>query len=128
MHHPSRTLLSVTLLCAMTPVGADELPAIVVTDSITINPNTAEPENINRSRATSADGGEFLHQIPGVSMSRFGGRGLEPIIRGQSQTRLNVLLDGAYVHGGCPKRMDPPASWAACKLTRKSLSSKGCSR
>jgi iron complex outermembrane receptor protein len=52
-------------------------------------------------------------------MSRFGGRGLEPIIRGQSQTQLNILLDGAYVHGGCPNRMDPPASWAALETYEK---------
>jgi iron complex outermembrane receptor protein len=38
---------------------------------------------------------------------------MDPVIRGQSQTRLNVLLDGAYVHGGCPNRMDPPTSYSA---------------
>ena len=94
-------------------VVADTLDSILVEDSIDINPNKAEPDSYNRSRATSSDGGEFLAQINGVSVSRFGGRGLEPVIRGQSQTRLNILLDGSYVHGGCPNRMDPPASWAA---------------
>ncbi|OZA73570.1 MAG: hypothetical protein B7X74_04145, partial [Thiotrichales bacterium 39-47-5] len=33
-------------------------------------------------------------------------------IRGQSQTQLNVILDDAYLHGGCPNRMDPPTSFA----------------
>ena len=42
-----------------------------------------------------------------------GGHGIDPIIRGQSQTRLNILLDGAYIHGGCPNRMDPPTAYSA---------------
>ncbi len=119
------TLLWVAACCATQITFADQLPAITVTESVTINPNTSAPDNINRSRATSADGGEFLRQIPGVSMSRFGGRGLEPIVRGQSQTRLNILLDNAYVHGGCPNRMDPPASWAALETYEKVTLLKG---
>ena len=91
----------------------DVLDRILVEDTVDLNPNTSEPDSYNRSRATSSDGGDFLKQINGISGSRFGGRGIEPIIRGQSQTRLNILLDGSYVHGGCPNRMDPPASWAA---------------
>lgn len=60
----------------------------------------------------SADGGDFLRSISGVSGTRMGGHGIDPIIRGQSQTRLNVLLDGAFVHGGCPNRMDPPTAYS----------------
>ena len=63
-------------------------------------------------RGIAADGGELLRSIPGVSGSRLGGKGIDPAIRGQSQNRLNILIDGAYVHGGCPNRMDPPASFA----------------
>ena len=100
-------------LAVTASVWADELDTIMVQDTLDINPNTSEPESYNRVSPTSSDGGDFLTQINGVSMSRFGGRGLEPIVRGQSQTRLNILLDGAYIHGGCPNRMDPPASWAA---------------
>ena len=105
-------VLSVSLVL-MTSVWAEELDSIIVQDTLEINPNAAEPESYNRVSPTSSDGGDFLTQINGVSMSRFGGRGIEPIVRGQSQTRLNILLDGAYIHGGCPNRMDPPASWAA---------------
>ena len=41
-----------------------------------------------------------------------GGHGTDPVIRGLGQTQINVLLDGAYVHGGCPNRMDPPTAYA----------------
>ncbi|WP_187298702.1 TonB-dependent receptor domain-containing protein [Marinobacter sp. F3R11] len=51
-----------------------------------------------------------LASDPSVSLSRMGGRGLEPIVRGQSQERVDVLLDGIRVEGACPNRMDPPTS------------------
>lgn len=106
-------LLSLSIAMILSPVYADELDTVTIKDSVQINPNVATPALYNRSTANNADGGAFLNQINGVSTSRFGGRGLEPVIRGQSQTRVNVLLDGAYIHGGCPNRMDPPSSWAA---------------
>ncbi len=43
---------------------------------------------------------------------RSGGHGIDPIIRGQRQNQLNILLDGAYVNGACPNRMDPPTSYS----------------
>ncbi|NMT63001.1 TonB-dependent receptor [Marinobacter sp. W62] len=39
-----------------------------------------------------------------------GGRGLDPVIRGQNEERVDVLLDGMRVEGACPSRMDPPTS------------------
>ena len=51
-----------------------------------------------------------LDESPSVSLSRLGGRGLDPVIRGQSQERVDVLLDGMRVEGACPNRMDPPTS------------------
>lgn len=58
------------------------------------------------------DGGDYLTSVTGVTGSRMGGHGIEPVIHGQQQTQLNVLNDGAYIHGGCPNRMDPPTSYA----------------
>ena len=64
------------------------------------------------SMAPGRETGDSLRDLLGVSGSRMGGHGIDPTIRGLSQTQLNVLLDGAYVHGGCPNRMDPPTSYA----------------
>jgi len=58
------------------------------------------------------DGADLLRGIAGVSVGRMGGHGLEPRIRGLAEGNLNVQVDGAYVHGGCPNRMDPPSSFA----------------
>jgi iron complex outermembrane recepter protein len=64
-------------------------------------------------RKPAVDMGARIAEEPGVDAIRMGGRGLDPVIRGQSQNRINVLLDGAYVFNGCPNRMDPPTSYAA---------------
>jgi len=58
------------------------------------------------------DGADLLRGVAGVSVGRMGGHGLEPRIRGLAAGNLNVQVDGAYVHGGCPNRMDPPTSFA----------------
>ena len=100
------------LLCLSTgPVDAENL--IVVEDTELPNPaiQTWLPEALEI--APAADGGELLRDIPGIAGRRLGGRGIDPIIRGQSQNRLNILLDGAYVFGGCPNRMDPPTTYSS---------------
>jgi iron complex outermembrane receptor protein len=66
----------------------------------------------NSDLRPARDTGDALRDLLGVSGSRMGGHGIDPAIRGLSQTQLNILLDGAYVHGGCPNRMDPPTSYA----------------
>ncbi|MDX1795761.1 MAG: TonB-dependent receptor, partial [Hydrogenovibrio sp.] len=60
----------------------------------------------------NSETGSVLRQINGVDASRMGGHGLDTVIRGQSQSQLNILLDGAKIEGGCPNRMDPPTSYA----------------
>lgn len=60
----------------------------------------------------TSDGGDYLSRLSGLSGSRMGGHGTDPIIRGQGQDRTTVLLDGTGIHGGCPNRMDPPTSYA----------------
>lgn len=118
---PSKpALLFCSLLALNATAAADGNTLTVDLKGVTVTgkrapttPNEARPLSPERRPALPTDGGDFLTQLNGVSGSRFGGRGIEPIIRGQSQTQLNVLLDGAYLHGGCPNRMDPPASYAA---------------
>lgn len=61
----------------------------------------------------AADGGDFLRKLPGVSGSRMGGHGIEPVIRGMQGNQINVTMDNAYIFGGCPNRMDPPTSFIA---------------
>ena len=71
----------------------------------------SETSNVQASPTT--DGGDLITSLPGVSGIRMGGRAIDPIIRGQSQTQLNVLLDGATIHNACPNRMDPPTTYTS---------------
>jgi iron complex outermembrane receptor protein len=104
---------AVLCLLSLATGSASAESVILVEDSELQNPaiQTWLPEELEV--APAADGGELLRDLPGISGSRMGGRGIDPIIRGQSQNRLNILLDGAYVFGGCPNRMDPPTTYSS---------------
>ncbi|MBL4612474.1 MAG: TonB-dependent receptor [Emcibacter sp.] len=60
----------------------------------------------------SADAGDYLRNIPGVTSGRMAGHALEPVIRGQSRSQLNIINDGAFLEGAGPNRMDTPAAFA----------------
>ena len=97
------------------PTGAEtavsRMEPILVEDTKILEPATSRLVLDERAKGPVTDGGDLLATVPGISASRMGGHGADPVIRGQSQNRLNILLDGSYVHGGCPSRMDPPSSY-----------------
>lgn len=98
-----------------TPVWAQNQPLLIdVVKALPVNAGEAGID-LAHSPALAADGGELLREVTGVSGSRMGGRGIDPVIRGQQQNRLNVILDGAYVYGACPNRMDPPTTYSAAE-------------
>ncbi|MBF0602638.1 MAG: TonB-dependent copper receptor [Nitrospirae bacterium] len=122
-----KNLLVLSALCALwvVPVHAAEssdpaassetqsnvMDAILVEDTRIVVPSQSTLILEDRRKGPVTDGGDLLKTFPGVSGGRMGGHGMEPTIRGQNQSRLNVLLDGSFVHGGCPNRMDPPSSY-----------------
>lgn len=57
------------------------------------------------------DGADYLKAIPGFSVIRKGGIDGDPVLRGQAGSRLNILLDGQNIFGGCGNRMDPPTAY-----------------
>ncbi len=72
-----------------------------------------------------SDGGDYLRFVPGITSGRFGGHGLEPFIRGQSQNQLNIIAEDAYTFGGCPNRMDGPAAYLDIESYDRILVTKG---
>ena len=105
------TPVAAGVLCALSQSvwAVDVLAPIEVTaEELSPAQTLIEPDDAAPLRESS----DFLRDITGVSGSRKGGHGTDPSIRGLTETRLNILLDGAYVHGGCPSRMDPPTSYA----------------
>lgn len=117
MNNKNAILGSITLMGAMFvfPVLAEEnkVPTIQVEADKIIDATTSILDLENQF---SADGGELLLQTPGVSGVKMGNHGIDPVIRGQKHNQLNILLDGAYIHGGCPNRMDPPSSFVSAEL------------
>ena len=89
----------------------------VTAEAIPIPALTIIGEEEIRSTVPMGDGSEVLRDVTGADLSRMGGHGLEPFVRGQSQGDLTVLLDGATVHGGCPNRMDPATSYSTTATT-----------
>lgn len=57
------------------------------------------------------DGASLLKSIPGMSVTRKGGTDGDPAFRGMAASRLNILLDGEMILGGCGNRMDPPTAY-----------------
>lgn len=105
------SLLSTQLLYA--EEQAENLNEVIVEGESETAPAMLTIPMDGASSGLPADAADFLRDINGVSGIRMGGHGIDPIIRGQSQTRLNILMDGAYIHGGCPNRMDPPTAYSA---------------
>lgn len=108
----TKSTLAIAIAMAFSPVVyANTLGTVVVSDDA--YPLASDSRSAESFRLTAKqEGGEILRNTLGVDASRMGGHGLDPTIRGQSQTQLNVILDDAYLHGGCPNRMDPPTSFA----------------
>ena len=117
------TLIAATI---MGVAQADELaPVQVQAEALTDTPNVEMIIPTNTDTRPVSDAGEALREVPGVSASRMSQHGVDPIIRGQTATQLNVLLDGGYVHGGCPNRMDTPSSFATFETYDRVVVEKG---
>ena len=75
-------------------------PLLVITDPQA--PRQPMPAN---------DGADYLKTVPGFSVIRKGGTDGDPVFRGMAASRVNILLDGEQVLGGCGMRMDPPTAY-----------------
>lgn len=106
-------LAILTALSASLPVTASAIeltPIEVQEDAEKAKQSTVYKEDLLQSGNTET--GASLRRISGVGASRMGGHGLDIFVRGQKQSQLNILIDGAKIEGGCPNRMDPPTSYA----------------
>lgn len=101
----SLSLLGIALGLAAAEDAAVNLPPLVVTA-----PHGPEAPAVRLP--PWADAGQALRDLPGVEGIRMGGIGIDPVLRGQSGSRIQVVADGACPYGGCPNRMDPPTAYA----------------
>ena len=105
------TMVAAAVFGVLSPTSdaSDQLVPIEVTADV---PEPNQTRLFTFETSPVQESAEVLRDVTGVSGARKGGHGTDPSIRGLTETRLNVLLDGAYIHGGCPSRMDPPTSYA----------------
>lgn len=108
--------LAALLPCNFALAAEEEAPAqlgeVVVTAPKTAAPLTVVTDpKAPRQPVPAHDGADYLKSIPGFSMVRKGGTDGDPVLRGMAGSRLNVLMDGEYILGGCGMRMDPPTAY-----------------
>ena len=109
--------LCVAIAFASPAMASDDPPTesltpIVVTAPMQTSPLTVVTDpKAPRQPVPASDGADFLKSIPGFATIRKGGTNGDPILRGMSGSRLNILVDGGQIGGGCPSRMDPPTSY-----------------
>ena len=119
MHHSKPfagavALAVATAICApaIAQESADTLTEVVVTASRMASPLIVETDpHKPRQPLPAHDGADYLKTIPGFSSIRKGGTDGDPLFRGMAASRLNILMDGEQVLGGCGMRMDPPTAY-----------------
>jgi iron complex outermembrane recepter protein len=107
-------LLSVpAVLCLAGPARSEpSLDEIVVTASRMHAPLMVITDpKAPRQPLPAHDGADYLKTIPGFSVIRKGGTDGDPVFRGMAASRVNVLIDGEQLLGGCGMRMDPPTAY-----------------
>jgi len=88
------------------------LDEVVVTAPRASDPLTVVTDpKAPRQPVPAHDGADYLKNVPGFSAVRKGGTDGDPVLRGLAGSRLNVLMDGQYILGGCGMRMDPPTAY-----------------
>ena len=104
-------ILCLTTLIISTNIYAEDLTDIQISAPI-INSQDLTNQAIKDINTKNAiDGGDLLRSINGINTIRRGGHGLDPVIRGQSDQRLNSFIDGAVVYGACSSKMDPASTY-----------------
>ena len=92
--------------------AAQTLDEVIVTASRMHAPLTVVTDpKAPRQPLPAHDGADYLKTIPGFSVIRKGGTDGDPVFRGMAASRVNILLDGEHILGGCGGRMDPPTAY-----------------
>jgi iron complex outermembrane receptor protein len=112
-----RTLACAVALALPVIAIAEDEPLPSLGEVVVTAPRTSEPLTVvtdpkaPRQPVPAHDGADYLKTIPGFNVIRKGGTDGDPVLRGLAGSRLNVLMDGANVLGGCGMRMDPPTAY-----------------
>ncbi|NLR72066.1 TonB-dependent receptor [Novosphingobium sp. ERN07] len=103
---------------------ATQLPPVEVdsdkgADAIVTAPVTGREltrDDLRRRQNSTSDTADLLRQLPGVSANAGGGFSSMPAIRGLSEQRLNITVDGHPIDMACPNDMNSPLSYTNPQL------------
>ena len=116
IRRPRLSGLAFAMSVMVLPLAATANPTVLSPTVVTASP-MAEPLTVvtdpraPRQPIPAQDGADILKTIPGFSVIRKGGTDGDPVFRGMAGSRLNILLDGEHILGGCGGRMDPPTAY-----------------
>ncbi len=109
-------MIVVAVLLAMS-ASANAAETATLDEVVVTAPQSTQPLTVKtdpkkpRQPVPAHDGADYLKTIPGFSVIRKGGTDGDPVLRGMAGSRLNILLDGEQILGGCGGRMDPPTAY-----------------
>ena len=88
------------------------LPWEVILDEMVIEENSHASHDLVKSlQESSKNTDQILHGLPGMSMMSKGNYAHEPTLRGLTEGRLFVTIDGMRIFGACTDKMDPVSSY-----------------
>lgn len=92
---------------------AQELPEVQINATLeaNINQNVINKQAINKSVSSTSDVVNLLKTDPTISVNQAGAVSGFPVIRGISDHRLNVEVDGMPLLASCPNHMNTPLSY-----------------
>lgn len=105
-----KTLIATAIALQFAPAWAETLAPVEVSETTLLLQNSLPTSMLLETSAL--DTGALLRQLNGVDGSRMGGHGIDPVIHGQKEGRVRIVLDGAEIASGCPNRMDPATVYA----------------
>jgi len=106
------TMLALCCANAMANSDDDDARKLLITGSPIQQSIEGSTEQLDEyDNQVIIDAGDLLTRIAGFSAIRAGGHGIDPVLRGQAQTRINLLQQGTFLHGAGPNRMDSPGSY-----------------
>ncbi|WP_020402591.1 TonB-dependent receptor domain-containing protein [Gracilimonas tropica] len=86
---------------------------------VVANPEGQENVHAYHQRSSTQNMDQFLDNIDGISTNKRGAFAWEPVIRGQSDQRMNLTIDGMQVFKACVDKMDPITSYVETKNLSK---------
>lgn len=111
-HLAASALLSIASFAALAEEDSESRQVLLITGSPIQQSIEGSTEQLDEyDNQAIVDAGALLSRFAGFSSVRAGGHALDPVLRGQSQTRINLLHQGSFLHGAGPNRMDSPGSY-----------------